>query len=615
MSLLQHAARDALAWAQPPPAALFGELTEDGQDIILVAEADDYGLDQIQAQLHRLTPDVKEVPGSGSNALKIPATWASVVQLGFTFNGLPGFSWEPQKRLNEWAVAETIRRTGERAPLPDDLHPAGLTPRPYQTEGAQAIAEEGRFLLLDDAGLGKTITTLLGLEARRRAGTGIFPLVIVVPSWDIADVWAREIAAWMPHWAEPVMHRGAGRKLFEHGRNRKLERFTESIFITSYATLRRDAADASGDLVKLEPAAVVADEIHVAGNPHSHQSQALRRIARHAGSVVGASGTAIDRNTGDAFPLLEAMDPRSWPSKERFVKRYCARIEVEYAERITGLDPGMSAEFFAIMDRNMRRVAKGDVLEQLPPKVYSVRRPEIPPEWVRVYRELDEQMLATLPDGTELGVMSTLTKLMRLSQVASCAADVEVRQEPDPLTGLLETKYSVTLRAPSWKADVLFEIMDERPGEPVACFTASRQLAMITSQLARARGLRVGHIVGIGDGVTRGSRKSDIAAFQAGELDLIIGTAKAAGLGITLTRAGTVVFLQRDWRLGEGTQPEDRAQRIGAELFHDKIEIIDVVAKGTVEDKVRQRLREKAGQLGEFIRDPRYVREILGGIK
>src|SRR6185437_1931506 len=133
----------------------------------------------------------------------------------------------------------------------------------------------------------------------------------------------------------------------------------------------------------------------------------------------------------------------------RFVKRYCARIETPYdEERITGLDPGMSAEFFAIMDRSMRRVAKADVLEQLPPKVYSVRRPEIPPEWAAVYRQLDEDMLALLPDGTELGVMSTLTKMMRLSQVASCAADVTVTEVINELTGMPEPHYDVTLKAP-----------------------------------------------------------------------------------------------------------------------------------------------------------------------
>lgn len=600
------------AWQPPPPATLHGELTADGQDIILIAEAGDYGLKQIVARLRRLTPEIAAV--AGEQALRIPATWAAVVQLGFTFNGLPGFSWEPQPRLNEWAIAETIRRTSERGPLPENLWPEGLIPRSYQIEAARAIAEEGRFLLLDEPGTGKTISSLLGLEARRRNGTGIWPMIITVPSWDVGDVWAREIATWMPHWPEPVLHRGP-KRYGRTGKIRTAEKKAAGILITTYATLRADADTTHARLVRLQPAAVVADEIHVAGNPHSLQSAALRRIARHAGTVVGASGTPVDRNTGDAYPLLEAMDPRSWPSRERFVKRYCARIEGPYDEKITGLDPGMAAEFFAIMDRNMRRVAKADVLDQLPPKVYSVRRPEIPPEWAGVYRQLDEDMLAVLPDGTELGVMTTLVKLMRLSQVASCAADVEVTEVISEITGMPEPRYEVTLKAPCWKADVLFGIMAERPGEPVACFTASRQLAMVTSQLARAQGLRVGHITGIGDGVTRGSRKADIAAFQAGKLDLIIGTARAAGLGITLTRAGTVVFLQRDWRLGEGTQPEDRAQRIGAEMFHDKIEIIDVVAKGTVEDRVRARLREKAGQLGEFIRDPRYVREILGGIK
>ena len=50
-------------------------------------------------------------------------------------------------------------------------------------------------------------------------------------------------------------------------------------------------------------------------------------------------------------------------------------------------------------------------------------------------------------------------------------------------------------------------------------------------------------------------------------------------------------------------------------MTHDRIEVIDVVAKGTVEDRVRTRLREKAGMLGEFVRDPRLVKTLLGGLK
>ena len=47
---------------------------------------------------------------------------------------------------------------------------------------------------------GKTACTIAGLAEIQARGGEIFPAVIVVPSWDVADVWMREIAAWMPGW-------------------------------------------------------------------------------------------------------------------------------------------------------------------------------------------------------------------------------------------------------------------------------------------------------------------------------------------------------------------------------------------------------------------------------
>ena len=609
-------------------ATLFGELTADGQDIILVGEGDDWEMDQLQARLKLLTMNVTPVDADGNpvregdwqrytDALRVPATWATVVELGWSLNGFPGFAWVPQGRLNEWSADETIRRTSPVPPLPEDLLPPWVkrTPRSYQAEGAALIAAEGSLLLLDDPGTGKSATTLLGLEARRQAGTGIFPMVIVVPSWEVGRAWADEIAIWELPWPAPIMHKGPDRLQGRDMRSfRQLSETSGGILITTYATLRNDAADSRGPLVKLAPVTVIADEIHLAKNGEAKQTRALGRIARPARNKVGLSGTAIKHDTGDVHPMADAIMPRAFPDRKRFVSRFCARIEDDYGERIVGLNPAAEEEFFAIWDRQLRRVSKADVLPELPPKVYSERRPDIPPEWVTAYDTMEQDMLARLPDGSELPAMTTLLKFMRLSQLASCAADVDVTTEWDELLQMEVPKYNVTLKYPSWKAESLMEIAAERQGAPIVCFTASRQLAMITGrQYCEPAGLRTGYITGVGDGITWTTRQRDLDAFQAGKLDMMICTAKAGGTGITLTRSDTAVFLQRDLELDNGVQPEDRLQRIGSR--HASIDIIDVIARGTVEDRVRQRLREKMGMLAQLVRDRRLVTELLGGVR
>lgn len=587
---------------------IYGELTAEGKHIIVTAAGDDHEVKQAATAMRKMTPLFERTDPPG--ALRGPASWATVTQLGHTFTGGYLGQWMPGPRLTEWITAEFLRRTGHAAEdaLPATVAlPPGLVPRPYQLEAAAMIGAVGKFLLFDQPGTGKTCSTILGLLERQRLGHEIFPMVIIVPSWDVAEVWAQHIRDWAPHWPVPVMHGGPDRSLSSRDSQRTCA------LITTYATARLDAADASGPLVRLKAKSVVADEVHLAKNASSQQSQALRRIAQCAQAFIGLSGTPVTRDTGDIFPALAAMDPASWPSRERMVRRYCMTTDGEYEDKIEGLAPLAEPEFRVVLLGQYRRVRKKDVLNQLPPKVYSVRRVEIPPQWRRAYDGLAADMLAELPDGTELEVMSVLAQLTRLSQLASSAADVAVTIEPDPVTGELTKHYEVTLKAPSWKVDAMLEVLAERKGQQVVVFTVSRQLADIARAACEEAGYRTGAITG---SQGKRARKADIDAFQAGKLDVMIATAGAGSLGITLTAAGTAVFLQRSWQLDQSIQGEDRLHRLDDIVMkHDCIEIIDVVAKDTVDDRVRELLREKAGQLAQLVQDPRVVRELFGGLR
>lgn len=646
-------------------AGVFGEIAANAYDIVLAASGDDYELDRIAAALRKLTPEIGKTDPPG--LLSCPLTWAAVCQLGHTFNGGSLGQWMPGPRLREWTLAELLKRTA--VPSAEDLGPANaeqpaaearetatfrqpaamviqlanarqpaaaisyktaidgrnaaddlraakvgqLVPRPYQAEGAAMIGAGGKFLLFDDPGVGKTVTTLLGLLAREARGEAVFPMVIIVPSWDVGDVWARHVRDWAPGWPEAQYYKGPDRASLLPRRSRgrtAADSHVPQVLITTYATARLDAADARGPLARLGAASVVCDEVHAIKNEDSQQSRAVRRIAAGAGTFVGLSGTPVTRDTGDIYPILAAMDPRSWPNRKRMVHRYCMTEEDDYGETIQGLLPLAEPEFFAVLTGQYRRASKADVLPQLPPKVYSVRRIELPPEWRRAYDGMAAEMLAELPEGGELEVMSVLAQLTRLSQLASSAADVTITLELDEATGEERKKYGVKLRGPSWKADAMLEVLAERPHQQAAVFTVSRQLADIAGAALLAQGYRCAFITG---GQSRRERQEGIDAFQAGERDVIVATAGAGSLGITLTAAGTVIMLQRSWELDKAMQPEDRAHRIGQR--HDCVEVIDVVAKGTVDERVRELLRVKGGHLGSLVRDARIARELLGGLK
>ena len=434
--------------------------------------------------------------------------------------------------------------------------------------------------------------------------------MVVCPA-SVVDPWVETFTAWAPWW-RAVAWRGPKRGELAG---------TADVYVASYDTARLDASEASGaPLLALEPTSLVIDESHYIKNQTTHRSRAVRRIAaaaaKRAGAFVALSGTPITHHPGDLWPTLNCLEPNGYPARTRWVPRYCETLVTDYGEQVGPLRRDHEPEFRTSLIGQHRRVARADVMSQLPPKTYSVRTVELPPKWRKAYADMETTMLAELPDGDEISVMGVLAQLTRLAQLASAPADVTVTEELNEQSGELVTRTEVTLKGPSWKVDALLEVLDERceagytgtDGEGVVAFAPSRQLMMLAGKAAAAAGYRVGYVVG---GQAAGERTSTIKAFQAGELDLICATTGAGGTGITLSRAGTLVFLQRPWALAESLQAEDRAE--GDMDATRGTEIVDVVAKRTLDERVRAVLRERAGQLSELVQDPRIITELLGG--
>jgi SNF2 family DNA or RNA helicase len=125
--------------------------------------------------------------------------------------------------------------------------------------------------------------------------------------------------------------------------------------------------------------------------------------------------------------------------------------------------------------------------------------------------------------------------------------------------------------------------------------------------MAEKRGYAVGYIDGA---ESQAARKQTRLAFQGNKLDLACVTTGAGGTGLTLTAADTVVFLARPWGYVPAVQAEDRAHRRGQDR---PVQVIDIVAKNTVESRVLSALREKAANLADLVQDRRIVEGFLGG--
>lgn len=578
---------------------IHAELTASGDQLVLVAGGPTHEVTEAARALQLLTPAFSKSDPPG--ALVAPAQWPVVVQLSAMF----GHAWCPGERLRAWIADQTLARLGETGDALSFQTPDGLTPRDYQIDGALEIARTGRALIFDEPRTGKTITTILGLlEHLERSTEGelLAPIVIVCPA-SVIDPWVETWQAWAPHL----------RAVAWRGRNRKALAGTADVYVTSFETARIDTPStvkSKAPLLALAPGYLVVDECHLVKNPKAERTKAVGRLAKPVSGFVALSGTPITHNPADLYPTLAVLAPGAYPSRERWVRRYCSVIEDDYDEMILGLASHTEPEFRLSIIGQHRRVARADVMSQLPPKVYSVRTVDMPPVWRKVYDDFEKKMLAELPDGSELSVMDLQTKYNLLSRLSSAAADVEITFGPDvdEQTGEPKRHVHLNLKAPSWKIDSLIEVLAERPGEKVVVFTPSKQLALLAGAAVEAAGYRVGYVVG---GQSPAERTAAREGFQVGDLEVVCATTGAGGTGITLSAAGTVVFLQRPWALVESIQAEDRAE--GDMEATRGTEVIDIVARNTIDTRVRAVLRERAGALSDLVQDPRIAAEILGG--
>jgi SNF2 family DNA or RNA helicase len=203
---------------------------------------------------------------------------------------------------------------------------------------------------------------------------------------------------------------------------------------------------------------------------------------------------------------------------------------------------------------------KVEVLKDLPPKVYSTRTVEVklssPQDLLELAMEAGERKL-TQPEIAKLVLWRT-----------ECA---------------------------SKKIPAMLEIVEEFEEEqiPLVVFSAFR--APID-----ALATRHGWGVITGD-VSHEERARIVADFQSGGLRGIALTIAAGGVGITLTEASNVLFVDRDWNPSSNSQAEDRCNRIGQTA--SSVQILDLVADNAVDRAVSASIAKKQGWFNGAVDD------------
>lgn len=504
--------------------------------------------------------------------------------------------------LNVWAWNEFQTRVQPCLQLREVLAFQGDDqPFAFQRPGIEFLLRAERALLADEMGTGKTVQIVQLMRRLVESGQDPFPLLVICPN-SLKFTWAREFAKWFPEADVQLisgtpLKRRAALKSVKHVAIVNWEALRLHSRLAPYGSIRlTDNESKPKELNAVPWRSIVADEAHHMKNPHAKQTRAAWWLAHHGPRFIYAlTGTPVANAPDDAWSILHFIAPEDWPARTRYIDRYCLQSwNLWGGTDVIGLRPETQDEFFGILDPRMRRMPKDLVLPYLPPREPQARLVELPKKQLEAYGSIKERMLADLDSGLLLAT-NPLVQLTRLIQFASAYATVDDEGQ-------------VRLSEPSGKIDELMEIAAELGSEPFVVFAESRQLIELAClRLEKAR-ISFTKIVG---GMSPHDRDRAQSDFQEGRVRAILLTLGAGGEGLTLTRAGYAVFLQRSWSALKNAQAMARVHRIGSEI-HEKIFIIDIIAQGTVEEYQLQVLADKSDRLEEFLRDGEFLRRLLG---
>ncbi|MEO0230439.1 MAG: DEAD/DEAH box helicase [candidate division WOR-3 bacterium] len=424
------------------------------------------------------------------------------------------------------------------------LVPEGLSLFRFQEEGIREMFAKGkRILLADEMGLGKTIQAIVYLSSLLANGDGqILPTLVVCPAV-VKLNWVREIRKWF------LKNNGESVKVqVIQGRSDVL-RDGMDFYIVNYDVLQ----DYAGKFHGIN--SLILDECHYIKNRLAKRTKAVFEVVKRNNPevILALSGTPLLNRPVELWPTLRLLRPDLFKSFWDYVLRYCGAYKSTWGWVFNGAsNVGELAEI--LKKTVMIRREKKDVLKELPPKMRIViplrvdkderfltleaRVREVIDQLEKLQRELEERM--------KEGRFDSVKEIKRRMKAlwSGNFADIEAyRQEA------VERKF-----------DFVCEFIDnclEQDGK-VVVFCHHRNVWH--RLMDRYKKVAVG-VIG-GDDV--GKRDEVVKRFQEDDkVQVFIGSIRAVGEGITLSKASKVVFMEYDWSPARMLQAEDRLHRIG----------------------------------------------------
>jgi SWI/SNF-related matrix-associated actin-dependent regulator 1 of chromatin subfamily A len=325
-------------------------------------------------------------------------------------------------------------------------------------------------------------------------------------------------------------------------------------------------------IIEYSPQVLIYDESHSLKNGKAARSKAAKELAATVPHKILLTGTPVLNRPKELWNQLQIIDPFAYPDKRFFQwhKRYTNATKNPFGWDFSGASN--LEELAASLKTIMIRRTKDQVLKELPAKRRTTVL--IPIDNRKEYDRADNEFMAWMTEqkGAEAAERASnveqLAKIEYLRQIA--------------VAGKMKS-------ALAWIENFL------ESGEKLVIFATHKATIHALEREYGAMAVKI-------DGsVSSEKRQAAVDAFQNDpDAKIFIGNIQAAGVGITLTAASNVVFLELGWTPALHDQAEDRCHRIGQE---NAVNIWYLLAEKTIDASIAAMLENKREVIDQSTED------------
>jgi len=487
--------------------------------------------------------------------------------------------------------------------------------RHYQQEGVNWLHFLNKYhlhgILCDDMGLGKTLQTLCIVasdhhqRAEEFAKTGApdarrLPSLIVCPP-TLSGHWQQEIKTYAPFLSVTAYVGSPAER-----KNLKDHLDKMDVVITSYDVCRNDI-----DVVdRYNWNYVVLDEGHLIKNPKAKTSMAVKKLQSNHRLIL--TGTPIQNNVLELWSLFDFLMPGFLGAEKVFQDRFAKPIAASRFSKASSKEQEAGALAIEALHKQvlpfLLRRLKEEVLDDLPPKILQNYYCDLSDLQKKLFDDFTKregkkiaeeagrddkdakhhifqalQYMRKLCNSPAL-VMKPEHRLYGDTQriLASQGTSVEDPAHAPKLTALrdLLVDCGIGVEGPE-SSDPLYQPI--KPHRALIFCQMKEMLDMVQNTVLKSMLPSVSYLRL--DGSVEASRRQDIVNKFNGDpsFDVLLLTTSVGGLGLNLTGADTVIFVEHDWNPQKDLQAMDRAHRIGQKKV---VNVYRLITRGTLEEKI-----------------------------